>query len=213
MSQDLRRSPLAHRTPISDANGQISLAEQPFIGLLTLRGQHGRVANAVKSIVGLDLPDTVGRFADSGENAAMWLGPDEWVIFTSPGTELDVMSALTSALEGVHSQVVNVTDYYTALAIGGAKARDVLAKITMVDLHSRSFSKGHAVSSLFGHAGAWLQMMDDETGAGPEFALYVRRSMADYLWCLIADGGREFGLERQEPIGRVKLHLPHFETA
>lgn len=213
MTQDLRRSPLAHRRPITSPVGQIAIAEQPFIGMLVLRGERRVVSSAVSSVVGLELPNTPGTFADSGDNAVMWIGPDEWVIFTAPTTELDVMSALTTALAGIHAQVVNVSDYYTALAISGEKARDVLAKITMVDLHPRAFAKGNAIASIFGQAGAWLQMLDDETGDGPEFAIYVRRSMADYLWCLIADGGREFGLEPQEPVGRVKLHLPHFETA
>jgi hypothetical protein len=42
----------------------------------------------------------------------------------------------------------------------------------------------------------------------PDFDLIIRRSHADYLWCLLALAGREFGLPEQKPEGRVKLATP-----
>jgi len=213
MTQDFRRSPLAHRSALADPSGRIALDERPFTGLLVLRGDRAALNGAVRDGAGLELPSEAGTFSQADDTSALWIGPDEWVLVTRPGAEGEMLSGLKSALAATHSQVVDVTDYYTPIIISGIEARTVLAKITMVDLHPRAFSKGNAIASLFGHAGAWLQMIDDEDGAGPTFALYVRRSMADYLWCLLADGGREFGLEPQEPIGQVKLHLPHFERA
>lgn len=213
MTNDLKRSPLAHREALSAPSGQFTMRETPFVGLLTLRGEPGKLARAVRSALGLDLAASPGTFTKSDEAAAMWIGPDEWIVITQPGAEEAAMGQLKSDLASVHSQVVNVTDYYTTLSLKGAATRDVLAKITMVDLHPRAFQPGYAISSIFGHAGAWLQMTDDENGSGVSFNLYIRRSMADYLWCLLADGAREYGVPAQDPIGQVKLHLPHFETA
>ncbi len=181
------------------------------MGLLVIRGCLGQIAGAVKTVAGVDLPATAGTFSQSTGTAAIWLGPDEWVIVARSGAEAGMMTGLKNALSGIHAQVADVTDYYTTIAIGGTAARDVLARTTMIDLHPRGFSQGNAVASTFGHAGAWLQMVADEESGGVAFSLYVRRSMADYLWCLLADAGREFGLDAQNPIGQVKLHLPHFE--
>ncbi|MEL7544807.1 MAG: sarcosine oxidase subunit gamma family protein [Pseudomonadota bacterium] len=213
MTLDKKRSPLGHRNSLGDANGRIAIAEAPFLAMVQVRGTPDDVANAVRDVTDLELPDTAGTCARSGETSVIWLSPDEWVIIGAPHGEHAIVDGLSAALGNHHAQVVNVSDYFTTIRLAGPGARDVLAKIVMHDLHPRAFSKGHAIATLLGHAGGWLEMTDDETGGGPAFQIYVRRSMADYLWCLLADGGREFGLPLQEPIGREKLHLPHFEGA
>ena len=43
----------------------------------------------------------------------------------------------------------------------------------------------------------WLPL---EAAGEETFSLFVRWSMADYLWCTVADAGREWGMPEQVPV-------------
>jgi sarcosine oxidase, subunit gamma len=84
----------------------------------------------------------------------------------------------------------------------------VLMKVATIDFHPRAFRPGMAVTTNFGRTVAWARLSGEST-----FDIIVRISMADYLWCLLAEAGREWGLPPQTPKGGdVKLHLPHLEA-
>ena len=79
-------------------------------------------------------------------------------------------------------------------------------KLTTLDLHPRAFKTGMVAGSMFGRTQATLwQATDDAEEGGPLFRLIVRWSMADYLWCLIADAAREWGAPDQSPVGGETL--------
>ena len=94
-----------------------------------------------------------------------------------------------------------MSSYYTTIELAGPRARDMLMKLTTLDLHPSAFTTGQVAGSLFGRAQATLWQVDaDETEGGPVFRLFVRRSMADYLWCLLAEAGFEWGMPKQAPL-------------
>jgi hypothetical protein len=39
------------------------------------------------------------------------------------------------------------------------------------------------------------------------FRLLIRWSMADYLWCLLADAGREWGMPAEVPVKGERLTI------
>lgn len=212
MSDPRRRAPLAHRKSFSTAKGEAALAEVPFLGKLVLRGDALRIGSAVESVAGAPLPVVPGTTTESAKAVIHWMGPDEWWLTSPAGTERAMQSAFEGRLEGVHSQVADVTEYYTTLALSGSKAREMLMKISTIDLHPRHFTKGQCVTSLFARANPLVRLAKDEQDAGgPLFELTIRISMADYLWCVLAEAGHEWGLPVLEPRGIVKQHLPHFE--
>jgi sarcosine oxidase, subunit gamma len=207
-----RHSALKDRAPLASGDGAAALKETPFEGKVILRGDRERVASAVSGVLGCELPAQVHETAIGSRSMVQWLGPDEWLIITSPGDEAQLLGDVERALAGQHAQVVDVTDYYTTIELSGSRARDMLMKISTIDFHPRSFRSGMCVCSNFGRTVAYARQTQDDGGpGGPAFDLIVRISMADYLWCLLAEAGFEWGLPRQEPRGKVKLHLPHFE--
>ncbi len=210
MSDSRRRSALQHRRGLSSP--EASLREVPFQGMLVLRGDAYRVGGPVSTALGLDLPRTVMGTAVAGGVTAIWLGPDEWWLVTPAGEETAIKSRLDVALFGTPSLVTDVTDYYTAIALEGAKAREMLMKLATIDLHPRAFKAGDAVSANFARAVAVLRQTRDGAGRqGPAFEILIRISMADYLWCVLAEAGHEWGLPIETPKGQVKQHLPHFD--
>lgn len=207
MTEPFATSPLAHRTPL--AADPVRLAEVSFLGLITLRGVPDAVEGGAAKVLGTALPSGAGATAWANELAVLRLGPDEWIIVTPPDTERALIEKLRQALAGTHYQLVDVSDYYTAIDIAGEKAWKLLSALVTVDLHPRAFTPGMAVATLAAKANVWLWRRED--GDGPAFRLFTRRSHADYLWCLLAEAGREWGLPPEDPIGRVRVHLPHFE--
>lgn len=202
-AQPQRRSPLSHRQPIASGEAGIELAERPFIGKLILRGDAARIAPLIQES-GIALPAMPCTSTVAGGLTALWLGPSEWLLLTPEGEEKSISSAIESGLRGVHFQLAEVTDHYTVIRLGGAQARQLLMKLTTLDMHPRAFLGGAVKGSIFGRVQATLHLPAGETA----FDLIVRWSHADYLWCLLAMAGREYGLPEQMPQGRVKLAMP-----
>jgi heterotetrameric sarcosine oxidase gamma subunit len=207
MTEPVAASPLAHREPL--AGDQANVSETPFLGMLILRGKPALIGDKAASALGAPLPDAVGETAEADRNTVLWLGPDEWLLVTPPGDEAGLCTKLSDSLPGTHHQLTNVSDYYTAIDVSGTAARDMLSKLMVIDLHPRALKPGMAIATVCAKANVWLHVLPGDDI--PVFRLIVRRSHADYLWCLIAEAGREFGLPPQTPIGQMKLHLPHFE--
>lgn len=201
MSSIYRRGPLDHRSEIVASDGAARLSAAPFHGKLVLRGDPGAVGEAVAAACGIGLPPTPCTATHGADIAVLWIGPDEHWIVTGPDRAPALAADLEARLKETHHQVVDVSDYYTAIALSGPSARAMLMKLTTLDLDQSAFAEGDVAGSMFAHAQAYLWQRPaapDETG--PSFVLFVRRTMADYLWCLIAEAGREFAMPAQEPL-------------
>ena len=79
-----------------------------------------------------------------------------------------------------------------ALRVSGARAREVLAKGSIVDLHPSVFPVGTTALTSFAHIGVQLWRTED----GPEgvvFEILAARSMAGSFWSWFAASVAEFG--------------------
>lgn len=184
----LARTPLHGRMPFQGVQTQI--AERPFIGKLTLRGNPDDTgfAAAVGSVLGVAVPTEPNTIAETSGVQISWVGPDEWLIHTADGAQAALRGRLQTALEGVHSAVVDVSDYYTVIRVSGTRARDVLAKGCPLDLHPRAFGPGKCAGSLFLKAAIRLAQVDDT----PVYDLQVRWTFADYLFQHLVRGAEEW---------------------
>jgi len=205
MTDDRARTALAHRSPTSGDG--LRLAERPFDGLLVLRGEVDAVDAPFAAVTTLQLPRRCRATARAPGLTALWLAPDEWLLATPDGAAAaSLRPRLEAALGDLHHQLVEVSDYYTVIALAGPALRAALAKVVAVDLHPRAWRRDEVIGTHLAKAIVQLWLVADEADAGgPEARVVVRRSLADYVWCLLAEAGREWGLEPQPPIGRVRL--------
>ena len=175
----------------------VRLGERTGLGKIDLRGDpHDRAfMAAVGRALDLLLPSEPCTSAGKEQIAALWLGPDQWLV-TCPAREMArLTSSLREALADVHGAVTDVSDARVALRLAGPSARDVLAKGCPLDIHPRAFPVGSCAQSLLAKASALIHLLGDDGERGPSFDVHVARSFADYVWMWLEDAGREYGVQ------------------
>jgi sarcosine oxidase, subunit gamma len=166
-------SPLAERArdlaALAEASGgAATAAEVPFLGQVGLR-----VSTEVSG--NLALPREPNTVLAAGDRAALWLGPDEWLITGAPGSAPAIAAELAAALAGVASSIVDVSANRAVLDLSGPAALDVLARGCPLDLHPRSWWAGLCAQTILGKTQVILDQRVNAT------RIYVRPSFANYL--------------------------------
>lgn len=170
-----------------------AIREVPFACQLNLRGNPADPAFAapVASALGCALPlaaNTVTGTMNAGNScAALWLGPDEWLIVAPEGRNDALHALLHGALKGAHHSLVDLSANRTIIEISGEHARLVLAKGCPLDLHATRFTVPQCAQTVLAKAQVILQCTD----ARPVFRLFVRNSYAAYLAEWLADAAAE----------------------
>lgn len=169
--------------------GGITLEERAHLGKVSLRGDAGNEAfmKAVSGVLDRAPPTEPNTVAGGGDYTVFWLGPDEWQVHCAEDDRQNLLNELQAALEGQHSAVVDVSDYYVVMRLSGPRTLEVLSKSTPLDLHPRAFPAGDCAQTRFGHATVLLHMVAHDT-----VDLQVRWSFAEYVWSRIVDGTREY---------------------
>jgi sarcosine oxidase subunit gamma len=194
----------AGRSPLDPARLRprgARLGERRELGKIELRGnaQDRAFMAAVGRVLDLLLPGEPCTSATRGRLAALWLGPNQWLIACPADEVAGLISALREALAGGHSAIVDVSDARVALRLAGPSARDVLAKGCPLDLHPRAFAVGSCAQTVLAKAAVLIHLVDDDRARGPDFDVYVARSFASYAWMWLEDAGREYGVQ-VEPV-------------
>jgi sarcosine oxidase subunit gamma len=117
---------------------------------------------------GRALPMDACRANEAGEKAALWLGPDEWLLIGPEGSEIGPILAPHSLVDISHRQM--------ALDVTGTRVEDLLATGVLIDLRLAGFPVGMCVRTQLGKAEVVLWRR------GPQrFHVEVWRSFAPYV--------------------------------
>ncbi|MCB8881823.1 sarcosine oxidase subunit gamma [Acidisoma cellulosilytica] len=173
-------------TTAIDADG-VRLETLPAFGRLNFRGRAGAVA-AMSEAFGLALPEASCRAAIAGSRAALWLGPDEWLLLMLP-TETDaVIAAAASALAGLPHSLVDISERQYALGLSGRLAATVLAGGNPLDFDLSTFPVGMCTRTIMGKAELAIWRTEPD-----RFHIEVWRSFAPYIRGFLREHMREFG--------------------
>lgn len=179
MPDPVRLHPLERQKAVSPVVAAVSFAPVPPMTRLVLRGGEAVGAAAVPAL-GFALPTQACRAAEQGERAALWLGPDEWLILAPDAEVATVRDALAGALAGQPYSLVDVSHRSTAIDVSGTKAAEVLNAFVALDLDAPAFPVGMCTRTLLGKAEIVLWRRRPE-----QFRIDVARSFAAYVWgCL-----------------------------
>jgi sarcosine oxidase, subunit gamma len=167
MAEQLARSPLEGRR---DDLASIGAELVPSLAQVDLRIDPSFAERAPSP-----LPLEPNTAIDDGHRAALWLGPDEWLILGPPGAAPEIVAELGAAFAHVDRSVVDVSANRVAIELTGAERLDLLAHVCPLDLDPRVWVTGRCAQTLLGRAHVVCQERTETTG------ILVRSSFADYV--------------------------------
>ena len=186
----LDRQPPAGLAPLPQSPG-VTITLAPPMQRWIFRGS-ADAARACGSTFGVDLPERACHAVAAGGKAALWLGPDEWLLLSPPGTEFD-----PRGLPAPHS-VVNVSHRQLGIEISGAGAGALLNAHVNLDFDTNvdanvdtkagtpTFTAGMSSRTLLGKAEIVLWRRSDEV-----YHMEVWRSFAVYIMGMLAEACRD----------------------
>lgn len=175
--------------PGAEYEGYVSVCEIGLQGMVTLRGDHSteKIKSAVKKIAGVAVPD-VWHVTLSGETGVAWMSPDEVMIMMPYAEAGATVAALDKALKGQHFLAVNVSDARAVFEVKGARVREVMAKLSPVNMAPEAFQPGQFRRTRMAQVAAAFWMIDEET-----VRIICFRSVAEYVFGLLKDAAEPGG--------------------
>jgi sarcosine oxidase, subunit alpha len=218
------RRPRAYGDPADEVKAvreRVGLIDVSTLGKLDLQGRDaarllekiytnrfaslpvGRVRYAVAS-------DDAGIVLDDGTVAR--LGVDRWFVTTTTSGIGQMESWLRWWTEGTDwcAHVVNVTSSYGAVNLAGPRARDVLARLTPLDLSPAALPYLGAVEGLVAGIPTLLLRIGFVGELG--FEMHFPADYGEAMWDALLEAGAEFGIrpfgvEAQRVLRLEKAHL------
>ena len=160
---------------LSLSEGATRIRPLPPSARFNFRGR-GEVVDVASAAFGVALPSQACRADAAGSRAALWLGPDEWLLLADPEEGPAIEAKLENALAGQRHSVVDISHRNTAFALTGPGAAAALNAACLLDLDISAFPIGMCTRTIFGKAEIVLWRTDTE-----RFHVEVWRSFAAYV--------------------------------
>ena len=158
----------------------------PPQGMVTIRGalSDAAFAEAVQAVTGIAVPDMC-RIATDEDRALAWMSPDELLLMCPHEQAASHAKSLSAAFGDQYAMAVEVSDARAVFDIQGPQAREVLAKLSPVDLAPGVFEPGEMRRTRLAQVAAAFWM------TGPDsFRLTAFRSVAQYVEDLLSTAAK-----------------------
>lgn len=174
----VRKGPLDGRSA-SGASVMVTLAAAAW--RMSLRAPEGSVA-ALSKALGVTLPQKPKASAEKAGRAALWLGPDEWLVIDQAGKDPVVACA---GVKAFHS-AVDVSHRNVGVLVSGPGAEATISAGCPQDLSIGVFPVGACSRTVLGK----IEVVVWRTGE-TEFRVECWRSFSDYAFAFLADAARD----------------------
>jgi sarcosine oxidase, subunit gamma len=144
-----------------------------------------KVRLAAEGALKLAVPAAACRAAAAGNSAALWLGPDEWLLISGVQAADETAVELRTALLGLPHSLVDVSHRQVALEVSGGDAPLLVAAGCPLDLDAAAFPVGMCTRTMLAKAEIVLW----RTGADV-FRIEVWRSFAPYVSAFLSEAAR-----------------------
>jgi len=177
----MRQGPLDFLAVEVRADSGVELSFLPSRAKFVLRCRPDSLAAAGRAFA-LTLPVTACRAAVSGSRAALWLGPDEWLLLAAPEDAAALVEQFSVALAGASHSLVDVSHRGAAIAMTGAHAATLINHGCALDLAHAAFPAGMCTRTLFEKAEVILWRREEHT-----YHVEIERSFAPYVWRMLIE--------------------------
>jgi sarcosine oxidase, subunit gamma len=150
---------------------------------------HGKelARRAMESTWGVPFAPTACRANSRGSRAALWLGPNEYLLLDSAQDALVDVRTLESGLRDIPHALVDIGHRQTALEISGPHAQEILNGACPLDLDIGAFPVDGCTRTVLAKADIVLWRTGSDV-----FHLEVWRSFVPYATALLLEIGSEF---------------------
>jgi sarcosine oxidase subunit gamma len=177
-----RRSVL-HGRALPD-NGKVKAVAAPLATRFVLRGGPD-VVGPVGAAFAVTPPLQPLRAAGEGSRAALWMGPDEWLLIAEDAAP-EIGARLEAALAGVPHSLVDVSHRQCAIEVSGVGAARLLNAGVPLDLDQAAFPVGAVARTLLLKAEIVLWRREAE-----RFRVETGRSFAPYVAAVLEASARD----------------------
>jgi len=155
---------------------------------LNLRGKKKEFLSTVGKILNIILPTEANTSSSSEKLTAIWLSPDEWMIFSNNITEKDNNSyelekiLYNNISKKCFGSVIDVTDQFVMINLNGTKIFELFSFGSPFDFNQFKEKKGSTTQTIINHIDVIIHHKDTNN-----VNLFVRRSFSEHLWSWIND--------------------------
>ena len=155
---------------------------------LIIRGKKREFLSAIGKSLNLLLPTEANTSSSSEKLTALWLSPDEWLIFSNNITEKDNNSYEIEKIlydnisKKNFGSVTDVTDQFVMINLNGTKIFDLFSFGSPFDFSQFMEKKGSTTQTIINHIDIIIHHKDINN-----VNLFVRRSFSEHLWSWIND--------------------------
>ena len=182
----MRQGPLDLLAGVPGACAAAELSVVPPCAKFSLRGR-AEVLAIAGNVFGVALLGAACRAAVSKDRAALWLGPDEWLLLAAEVDAGTIANPLLAALAGTHHALVDVSHRSVGILLKGPQAAALVNHGCPLDLSRASFPVGMCTRTLFEKAEIILWRTEEHT-----YHVEIERSFTAYVWTMLIEAGREF---------------------
>ena len=122
--------------------------------------------------------DKLDKIEVAGDRACGWMSPDEYLLVLPYAEVAGAMAALNKGLAGQHFLAADVSDARAVFRVEGAKAAQVLAKLSPVDFATLEAGELRRTRAAQVAAAFWAD--------GDAFTVVCFRSVGKYVFDLLA---------------------------
>ena len=171
--------------PVARASASVQLSVLAPTTRLSVRAG-AAAATGIGLALGVLLPTVPCRSVIARDRAALWLGPDEWMIL-APENVSDLMGVAAKAVGDHAASLIDVSHRSRTLEITGPKAAWCLNAFCALDLDIGAFPVGMCTRTVLGKAEIVLWRIAPEV-----FHMDVARSFVPYVWACLEEARLEF---------------------
>ncbi len=174
----------------------VTFAERRALSIIQVAAwkQHAdTVAAAIEQLAGVKPSRTGCSAVQTGDTAAVWVGPDRWLIIEKEHRDLEqlIQSMVTAEMAAITDQ----SHGRCVLRLSGSEARNVLRKGTTLDLDPAHFKTSEARTTSLFHMNGLIHCLAENT-----FDIYVARSFGQSFYEVITHAAAEYGYRVDNPI-------------
>ena len=169
----------------------LQITEESPIMKLIIRGKKREFISKIGKLLNILLPSEANTSSTGNNITALWLSPDEWMIFSNDKINKDnnhypIEEELIKNVYSVNlGAVTDVTDQFVLIKMKGSEIYNLFSNSCPFNFNDFKNKKGAVTQTIINKIDVIIHNRDVD-----EVNLFVRRSFSSHLWSWLNDGAK-----------------------